>query len=189
MTRGQKVLVVVLLTYHVLPWPTVAHADGGRLYANGEYGAWQVSVFGSRPLVGSGPTEFNVYVQDAKTGTVATDIEVTIEARHSDAGAVKRVKADTSPVKSLHTGFCELNQDGTWHVTTTITGQQQEPQKIDFDFTVRQLLPPWFSMACWIGWPIIPVALFSIHQRLRRKEGAKVALHPIHSGSRAMVTL
>ena len=65
MTRLQKLLVIGLLFYHVLAWPAAARADGGRLCASGRYGAWRVFVFGSRPMVGAGPTEFSVYVQDA----------------------------------------------------------------------------------------------------------------------------
>lgn len=189
MTQRHTLLAAGLLTYHVMAWTSTAHADGGRLCASGQCGAWQVTVFGARPLAGAGPTEFSVYVQNAETGTTATEVEVAIEAQHEDTGAVTRVTADVSPVRTFYVARCDLNLDGTWHVTTTITGQEQEPQRIAFDFEVRQLLPAWFSLACWIGWPVVPIALFSIHQRLRRKEGAKVAPPPIHSGRSAKATM
>jgi hypothetical protein len=189
MTRRHTLLAAGLLTYHVMAWTSTVHADGGRLCASGPCGAWQVTVFGARPLAGAGPTEFSVYVQDAKTGATATEVEVAIEAHHSDTGAVTRVTADVSPVSTFYLAGCELNLDGTWHVTTTIAGQRQEPQKIAFDFEVRQLLPAWFSLAVWIGWPVVPIALFSIHQRLRRKVGAKVAPSPTHSGRSAKATM
>ena len=171
MMRLHKLLVIGLLAYHVLAWPATALADGGRLCASGQYGAWQVSIFGSRPLVGAGPTEFNVYVQDAASGSSVSDFEVTIEARHADTNTMvmKRASAETLPGKLVRTALCDLDSDGTWHVIATLTGQGQEPQRIDFDFEVRQLLPPWFATACWIGWPVVPIGLFSIHQRLRKE--------------------
>ncbi len=184
MTRLQKLLAIGLLAYHVLAWPAMTRADGGRLCASGPCGPWQVFIFGSRPLLGTGPSEFSVYVQDAGSGSPLAEVEVMIEATHRDTGEIVMATATTDGTadKTFRTASCDLSANGTWHVTATLNGRQQERYEIDFDFQVRQLVPPWFDMACWIGWPIVPIALFGIHRRLLRKEGTRPEWPPPHFG-------
>jgi hypothetical protein len=152
-----------------------AQADGGKLCVSEQVGSWRLSVFASRSMLGTGETDFTVCVQDVDTGSVVADVGVTVTARHAASGSVTTRNATSAEAtnKLLRSALLNLQPAGDWQVTVDVTSANGEQHSVGFELAVRASTPAWFDTSLWVGWPIIPIALFSVHQFLVRKRAAK----------------
>jgi hypothetical protein len=165
-------VAVVLISISI---PATAHADGGQLCTSEQVGSWRISVFAARSTIGSGETEFSVVVQEADSGEILSDVDVVVQARNEENGErLSRIATSEAATNKLfRSALCELTTPGIWHIAVTATAPQGESHRIEFASRITPGLPRWFDTVYLVGWPVVPIALFSIHQILLKKSSAR----------------
>ncbi|MBI2825442.1 MAG: hypothetical protein HYX69_12215 [Planctomycetia bacterium] len=153
----------------VAAWCAAARADGGLLRASDRLGPWRVSIFTSPTPLVAGAVDVSVLVQDAETDAVVPDATVTVEAHSDSSGAIVRVPATSAAAtnKLFQAARCDLPAAGTWRFSVEVA-QGGNVRCLGFDADVAEPLLPSGELALWIGWPVVPIALFLVHHRLVR---------------------
>ena len=85
------------------------------------------------------------------------------------AGLATRAAATN---KLFHAAQFDLRGAGTWRVDVAIDGPRG-PARVGFDLEAAGPLPRWVELAFWIGWPVVPIVLFGVHQVLVRRRGKR----------------
>jgi hypothetical protein len=129
-------------------------------------------------MLGTGETDFTVCVQDIDTGSMVADAEVIVTARHEVSGSVITRNASSAEAtnKLLRSALLNLQPAGDWQVAVDVTSLDGERHSVGFKMATRASTPAWFDTTLWVGWPAVPIALFSVHQLLVRKRAAKKSL-------------
>lgn len=140
--------------------PALARADLGTLRSSEEQGGYRITVFTSPALPRAGLVEVKVLVQQQGR---AADVPVRVRAAQGD----RRVEALASPATPFQVAMLELDRAGTWHFDVEIA----ESARVGFEVDVAEPMPSWLALAPWIGWPIVPILLFVVHQALVRRGG------------------
>jgi hypothetical protein len=150
----------------------IARADGGRLRISEQTGPWQVSVFTSPTPLWAGAVDVSVFVQRADSGEAAQDVAVTVDACHASTGDVVSRSATTAAAtnKLFRSALLDLGTPGRWRVSVTVAAPPAAPQAVGFDIEVGAIAPRWPDTRYWIGWPLLPIALFAVHQFLVRRK-------------------
>jgi hypothetical protein len=132
---------------------------------------WRVSIFASRSLAGAGATELSIFVQDEQARPVS-NMEASYKAQHATSGAVAtaRTANDMTAHGLFQTAVCDLREPGLWHVTAELRDSTGARKTVDFDLQATRVAPSWMNTACWVGWPVLPISLFLIHQRRKRRD-------------------
>ena len=156
-----------------------ARADGGRLRASDQLGPWHVSVFTSPTPLVTGAVDVSVLVQDADTGEVVPDAAVTVEARSASSEAIVREVATSAAAtnKLFQAARCDLPAAGPWHFTVSVA-RPRVVRQLGFDADIAESLLPGAELALWIGWPVVPIALFLAHLRLVQRSRAAIHNSP-----------
>lgn len=169
-----KPAVVILWTVCMTLWAgsLKALADGGALRFSGRRGDRLISVFTSPTPLRAGLTDLSVLVQEVESGRAITDLSIDVHADHLDQTHV-RVSApatnDQATNKLMRAATLELTEPGRWRVDVFVQGLNRA-QPIGFDLEVAEPTVPWLQTILWIAWPIVPIALFAIHEfRVRRR--------------------
>ena len=148
-------------------------ADGGTLQFYGRRGDRVVSVFTTPSPLRVGPADLSVLVQQAETGRAMTDVSVEVLAYPLDQPDSRKSAVATSGAatnKLLRAATLELHRGGRWHVDLIVEGLAPNPP-IEFEMEVADATAPWLQLSLWIGWPLLPIALYAIQQiRLKRQE-------------------
>jgi len=148
-----------------------ARADGGIPRLSERAGAYRVSIFTSPTPFRAGPVDVSVLIQDADSGELVPDIRVTVRAAPCDrpeSSITQPVTAEAAINKLYRAAVFELPEPGWWDMEVTIEGGRGSAQ-VRFAVEAAGPLPRWWSLAPWIGWPAVAIALFSVHQFLVRR--------------------
>jgi hypothetical protein len=154
--------------------PAAARGDGGTVRASERRGDYQVTVFTSPTPFRAGPVDVSVLVQDAATKRPVSDVAVTLLL--SPVGQPERVMVhpatvETATNKLFHSAKFDLPEAGRWLVQVQV-GEPPEAAEVRLEVEAAEPLPRWREMAEWIFLPVVPIALFIVHQVLvRRQEG------------------
>jgi hypothetical protein len=146
----------------------VAAADGGTMRLSQRKGNYQITVFTTPTPVRVGPVDISVLVQDAATGEPAPDLQVMIKATHGGPMGMTLCHAATTDAatnKLFHAAIFELPEPGEWNVEVSIGGSLGKAQ-VHFELESAEPMPRWLTLWPWIGWPVIAIMLFGIHQVL-----------------------
>lgn len=130
-----------------------ARADLGALRLATDKPGGRITVFTSPAPLRAGPVEVKVLAQE-------TD-PLRVVARLGD----ERVEALTQVAGSFQAAWLVLPAAGEWQFEVAGADWQ-----VGFAATVAEPIPSWRALAPWIGWPIVPIALFLVHQWLCRRE-------------------
>lgn len=151
---------------------STAHADGGRLCASERAGPWQVTVFASPAPLRAGVVDIGVLVLQTASYEIAPDVTVAVDATHAETGRHVREQASTAAAtnKLFRSALCDLTVAGRWRVAVTISGPAAGAHEVEFDVDVRSEMPGSWNLAYWIGWPVVPIALFLVHQCLVKRK-------------------
>lgn len=170
--RGIAIILIsaTILTFHLI---ATAHADGGKVEFMDQVEDYRITVFTSPVPFRAGPVDISVFVQDATTGEPATDARITIIATALDGKPVSTQKEATTTAatnKLLKAANFELTHSGKWDIRVQIQAHRGTAQ-IRLELEAADPLPEWRSWWAWLSWPLIPIALFVVHQILtaRRK--------------------
>ncbi len=131
-------------------------------------GSYQITVFTTPTPFRAGPVDISVLVQDAATGELDSKARVTVGLTPRDRyGQPMRLAAATEAAtnKLFRAAIFDLPEAGQWEVEVAIEGGQGSAQ-VRFDVAAARRLPQWPAMWPWIGWPLVVVVFFSIHQFL-----------------------
>ena len=164
------------LAFRVLPVfalfmvASVAAADGGTLRLSEQKGNYRITVFTAPTVLRAGPVDISVLVQEVATGELASEVQVTIKAvRSGSSGVAFHHPATTEAAtnKLYYAAIFDLPEPGWYSVEVFIDGVLGKAQ-VRFEVEAAEPLPSWFAMLPWVGWPVLAILLFSIHQLLIR---------------------
>jgi hypothetical protein len=170
MSRHRDILVLLSL-FATLYFPSPLSADGGTLRVSQRNGGFHLSIFTSPTPIRAGEVDISVFVQDAATGLPVQDVAVTVRAHPAGVPSQEVTQEATTAQatnKLFRAAVVELPQPGRWQVSVHIQVRTQSAT-VDFEVDVAEPHPAWWGMALWIGWPIVVVALFGVHQWLVRR--------------------
>jgi len=153
---------------------TIAQADGGRLCVSERAGPWSVAVFEARSNSAPTPVDFSVLVQSADAGTVATDLTIEVLARHRETGRQVTEPATTAAAtnKLCYAATCDLQPPGEWQVAVTIRNPAGDAQTVRFACRISHAALSGSTEVLWISWPLVPIALFVVHQWLAGRQSS-----------------
>jgi hypothetical protein len=153
------------------PWCARASADGGSLRLSGKKGDYQISVFTAPTPFRAGAVDISALVQDASTGDPMTEVQVTVRMSKSGRLALEYpATTEAATNKLFRAAQFELPEPGRWELQVQVEGlhglavigglvEAAEPE------------PRWQEMWPWIGWPMLAIALFGIHQVSVKRKG------------------
>jgi hypothetical protein len=119
--------------------------------------------------------DVSVLVQETATGKLASGVQVTIKAvRRGSPDVAFHGPATTEAAtnKLYYAAIFDLPEPGWYSVEVSIDGVLGKAQ-VRFELEAAEPLPSWLAMLPWVGWPVLVILLFSIHQLLVRISQAK----------------
>jgi hypothetical protein len=150
--------------------PSLAVADGGTVRLSEQKGNYRITVFTAPIPLRAGPVDLSVLVQDADTGELVSEVQVTIKAVRSgspDIAFRHRATTESATNKLYYAATFDLPEPGWYSVEVFIDGVLGKAQ-VRFELEAAEPLPSWLAMLPWVGWPVLAILLFSIHQLLVR---------------------
>lgn len=152
-----------------------ARADGGTVRASAVASGWRVTVFTAPTPPLAGPVDVSVLLQDAATGRPdpAARVWVRAEPRDRPGPAVEQpATADAATNKLLVAAVLDLPDPGWWVVRVRVEADGRSAE-VGFDLEVGDPPPRWVSLAGWVGWPAVAVAVFAAHRLLVRRKDSR----------------
>jgi hypothetical protein len=173
---GKHVLVVLMIGWLELGAGSLpALGDGGTLRFSGRRGDLLVTVFTAPGSLRAGPIDLSVLVQNAKTGRPITDLSIDVHVqRIGYARTTIRAPATQGAAtnKLLRAARLDVPESGRWHFDVSVQSVDRS-QPIGFDAEVSESAPLLLQLCLWIGWPLLPIGLFGVHQlRMRRRSSS-----------------
>jgi hypothetical protein len=159
-----RLLVCVLLFL-----PATAAADGGAIRLSQQRGVYRITVFSTPTPLRAGVVDISVLVQDAVTEKPAADVNVTIAVEWEGHSVTQPATTAAATNKLYHAANFELPEPGWYSVKVTVDGPPGEAQ-VEFAMEVAEALPSWVTLWPWVGWPVVAIAFFCIHQVLVRRK-------------------
>ncbi len=171
MNQTMRSMIRLLLVSSFILYPSsFLRADGGTVRLSEQKGGYRITVFTAPTPVRAGPVDISVLVQDAATGELASGVQVNIEAQWRDSPGVALYHPATTEA-ATNKLYCaatfDLPEPGGYSVEVSIDGTLGEA-KVSFDLEAAEPLPSWLTVWPWIGWPLLAILLFCIHQLLVR---------------------
>ena len=161
--------------------PALARADGGSLRISKLSGDYRITLFTAPTSLRAGAVDFSVLVQAASSEAPLLNVPVTIQV-HPQGAPQQRpggpAPAAAAPNKLFRAIQLEFSDPGPWHVVVIVHGRERVEQ-VETDLQVALPLPSWIDLGMWIGWPVIAIFLFGIHQYLVLRQGATLAPAPV----------
>jgi hypothetical protein len=171
MTRRSILCVFLLSPCHLVTLsPCQARADGGAIRLSERKGNYRITVFTAPTPLRAGLVDISVFVQEAATEQPVSEVRVTIKAvRRGAPGMAIQHPATTEAAtnKLYYAADFDLPEPGWYLVEVSIDGALGQTQ-VHFELEAAEPLPPWLAMVPWVGWPVLAILLFSIHQLLVR---------------------
>jgi hypothetical protein len=156
-----------------------ARADGGAVRYSEQHGNVLVTVFTAPTPLRAGPVDISVLIQDAESKLPLTNIPISIRAELiGDQGGPTRslsarATSEAATNKLMRAADLDLSPAGRWRIEIEPQGVGHDPP-IQFDVDVAEGFPPWAQTSLWVGWPLLAIGGFALHQwRIqRRRESA-----------------
>jgi hypothetical protein len=168
-TIGLMIRFLLILSFSFCP-SSFLRADGGAIRLSEQKGKYRITVFTAPTPLRAGPVDVSVFVQDATTGEPVPGVQVSINAERRGSlplGLVHPATTEAATNKLYHVAIFELPEPGWYSLEVCIDGALGEAQ-VAFEVQAAEPLPQWLAMWPWIGWPVLVILLFSIHQLLVR---------------------
>jgi hypothetical protein len=166
-------------------WCAPAGADGGSLRLSGKVGGYRIAVFTTPTPFRTGPVDISVLVQDSLTGGPLPHARVTVRMTKPGQLALEYpATPEAATNKLFRAAQFELPEPGRWEMRVQVDGPHG-PAVLGGEVEAAEPLPRWQEMWPWIGWPVLAIVLFGIHQVLQRQRSGKVVGHRQRSAGRA----
>jgi hypothetical protein len=160
-----------LLTVGVLfLLPALAVGDGGTIRLAEQKGGYRMTVFTAPTPVRAGAVDISVLVQDAATQEPVANVEVIIKVNRRGSAVVvsQHATSEAATNKLYRAAIFDLPEPGWYAMEVSVAGMLGESQ-VHFDLEAGPPLPPWLAAWPWLGWPVLVIVLFGIHQFLVRR--------------------
>jgi hypothetical protein len=144
-----------------------AHADGGRLRFSSPAGPFLVTLFTTPEPLTPGPADFSVMVQDAKSGEILPDAQVTFDLVSRDDPAAALHAAATHGIATnrlLQAAELDLPRNGMWTLHLNIR-QGDRSAALDAPIIVDRGSRKSKFVWIFVSLPILAIILFVFHQR------------------------
>jgi len=146
----------------------LADADGGTIRLSSRQNGYQITVFTAPTPFRAGPVDVSVLVQDSSTGEPRTHTQVTVCMSKPGQLALEYPATSAAANNKLFLAAqFVLPEPGRWDMQVKIEGPRG-PAVISGQLEAAEPLPRWREIWPWIGWPALVIALFMIHQILKR---------------------
>jgi hypothetical protein len=158
--------------------PSPAMADGGTIRLSEQAGNYQIAVFTSPTPLRAGPVDVSMLIQDAATRKPVSEVQVTITAKRRDRPNLlirRPATIEAATNKLFRAATFELPEPGSWDIDVSIDGPLGKAQA-RFDVEASESLPRCLAMWWWIGWPVLPILLFSWHQVVVKRTPQRVTV-------------
>lgn len=147
----------------VLLFPGLVRADGGTVRFSKQTGSYRVTLFTAPASLRAGVADFSILVQSADSDQPILDVPVTVHVYpehdlQQRRGGRATTKAATN--KLFQAIALELAEPGRWHVEVTVGAASP----VETVLEVGPPMPAWLDLGLWIGWPVVAILLFAIHQ-------------------------
>ena len=175
MVGGHHVFMVGL-SFWLLPatalllMPSLAAADGGALRLSEMKDGYRIAVFTTPTPLRAGLADISVLVQEAATGEPASGVRVSITAQKHDGqcGEIRHPATTQAATNKLYyAAMFNLPEPGWYSVEVSIVGAKGATNA-GFDVEAAEPLPPALTALPWVGWPLLAIAIFLVHQLLVR---------------------
>src|SRR5262249_8102949 len=134
---------------------------------------YRITVFTEPTPFRAGPVDVSVLVQDARTGQPVKEARVTVRAalrgRPGEA-AVHPATVEAATNKLFRAACFEVPEPGWWEIEVAVEGERG-PAQVSFEVEAAEPLPRWLSLWPWLGWPVLAIVLFAVHQVLVWRQG------------------
>jgi hypothetical protein len=171
MRQTMRSMTYLLLALSFILYPSsLLRADGGTVRLSEQKGNYRITVFTAPTPLRAGPVDVSALLQDAATGQPLSNIRVTIKAVRQGSPDTEILHTATTAAatnKLYYAAAFDLPEPGRYWLEVSIDGALGEA-RADFELEAAKPLPPWLTMWPWLGWPVLVVLLFSIHQFLVR---------------------
>jgi hypothetical protein len=171
MNQTMRSMICLLLASSFILHPSsFLRADGGTVRLSEQRGSYRITVFTSPTVLRAGPVDVSVLVQEAATGEPASEVRVTIKAEWSGSpGAALHHPATTEAAtnKLYYAAIFDLPEPGWYSLEVSVNGPLGEAQ-VRCEVEAAEPLPSWLTVWPWVGWPVVAILLFGIHQLLVR---------------------
>jgi hypothetical protein len=121
--------------------------------------------------------DVSVLLQDAATGDMAADARVVVgvmRAGEPDTPARYPATQEAATNKLFRAAQFTLPEAGRWQVEVAVEGPAGSASS-RFEVEAAEPLPGWLGMAGWVGWPVVPIFLFVVHQIVVRRRAGPAA--------------
>jgi hypothetical protein len=166
----RSMICLLLVSSFILHPSSFLRADGGTLRLSEQKGNYRITVFTAPTALRAGPVDISVLVQAVATGELVSEVQVTIKAVRSgspDIAFRHRATTESATNKLYYAATFDLPEPGWYSVEVFIDGVLGKAQ-VRFELEAAEPLPSWLAMLPWVGWPVLAILLFSIHQLLVR---------------------
>jgi hypothetical protein len=160
-----------LVSSSILRPPSSLRADGGTVRLSEQKGNYRITVFTAPTPLRAGPVDISVFVQEAATEEPVPEVRVTIKAvrRGSPRTAICHPATTAAATNKLyHAAIFNLPEPGWYSLEVSIDGALGKA-RVRLEMEAAEPLPPWLVMWPWVGWPVVAILLFGVHQLLVRK--------------------
>jgi hypothetical protein len=117
--------------------------------------------------------DVSVLVQDARTGQPVKEARVTVRAalrgRPGEA-PVHPATVEAATNKLFRAACFEVPEPGWCEIEVAVEGERG-PALVSFEVEAAEALPPWLSLWPWLGFPVLVIVLFAVHQVLVWRQG------------------
>jgi hypothetical protein len=162
---------LLLVSFSILRSSSSLRADGGTVRLSEQQGNYRITVFTAPTPLRAGPVDISVFVQEAATAEPVSEVRVTVKAvRRGSLGAPIRhaATAEDATNKLYRAAIFNLPEPGWYALEVSIDGALGEARAC-FELEAAEPLPPWLVMWPWVGWPVVAILLFGVHQLLVRR--------------------
>jgi hypothetical protein len=173
----RPVAVGVLFAWLLLEtWCTLACADGGSIRLSETKCGYRITVFTAPTPFRAGPVDISVLVQDSLTGEPTAGARVTVRMSKLGQLALEYpATPEAATNKLFRAAQFELPEPGRWDMQVRVEGSHG-PAVIAGEVEAAEPLPRWREIWPWFGWPALAIAVFSIHQILKRPGRGKASM-------------
>jgi hypothetical protein len=155
-------------------WCAPACGDGGTIRLSEKRDGFLITVFTAPAPFRAGPVDISVLVQDVLTGEPAPQTRVTVRMTKPGQLALEYpATREAATNKLLHAAQFKLAEPGRWQLEVQVESAHGLAV-IGGALEAAAPLPRWGEMWLWIGWPVLAIGLFGIHQVFARRRSGKI---------------
>jgi hypothetical protein len=171
-SAGRTLISLLLALMLAVSAQSHAQADGGRLLSSVRSNGFLVTIFAAPDPPRAGLIDVSVLLQNDSNNdpnsAVSADAEIAVTLRSTsqpDLAVSAPATRSQATNKLLQSALIELPHAGVWNGTIHCVADGKSAA-VSFELNVAEATPPWRSLAGWILWPVVALALFIVHRRL-----------------------